>query len=60
MKRLVETKYKELLQRLTRGGHTNLSEWFEKIANEFCEEHSMEERVYVESIEERFYNEFTE
>ena len=45
-----------MLQKLIRGGCTNLSEWFEKIADKFCEERVVEERVDVESIEKRFYN----
>ena len=54
------TKDQELLQKLSRGGRTNLSEWFEKIADEFCQEQAIEERVSVESIEKIFYIEFTE
>ena len=37
-----------------------MSEWLEKIANEFCEERVVEARVSIKSIEERFYNYFTE
>ena len=37
-----------------------MSEWFEKITDEFCEEQAMEERVSVESIEKRFYTDLTE
>ena len=55
MKNLVEIKDQELLHKLIRGGCTNLSEWFEKIADEFCEERVMEARVSVKSIEERFF-----
>ena len=54
MKNMVETKEKELLQSLMRGGRTNLSKWFEKITDKFCEERAVEERVFVESIQERF------
>ena len=54
------TKNQELLQKLIRGGRTNLSEWFEKIADKFCQEQAVEERVSVESIEKRFYTDFTE
>ena len=60
MKKLVETKDKELLQKLTRGGCTNFLEWFEIITDEFFEERVVEERVFVERIQERFYNDFTE
>ena len=54
------TKDPELLKKLTRGGRTNLLEWFEKIADEFCQEQAVEERVLVESIEKRLYTDFTE
>ena len=54
------TKDQELLQKWIRGGRTNLSDWFEKIADEYCQEKVVEERVSVESIEKRFYTEFTE
>ena len=37
-----------------------MSEWFEKITDEFCEEQAMEERVPIESIEKRFYTDLTE
>ena len=37
-----------------------MSEWFEKIANKFCEECVIEERVSLKSIEKRFYNDFTD
>ena len=57
---MVDIKDQEFLQKLKRGGRTNLSEWFEKIAGDFCEERIMKERVSVESIEKRFYNDFTE
>ena len=45
---------------MIRGGRTNLSEWFEKITDEFCQEHAIEERVSIETIEKRFYTDFTE
>ena len=47
------TKDQELLKKLIRGGRTNLSEWFEKIADEFYQEQAVEERVSVESIEKK-------
>ena len=37
-----------------------MSEWFEKITDEFFQEHALEERVLVETIEKRFYTEFIE
>ena len=36
-----------------------MSEWFEKITDEFCEEQAVEERVLVEIIEKRFYTDLT-
>ena len=39
------TKDQELLEKLIRGGRTNLSEWFEKITDKFYEEQAMEERI---------------
>ena len=30
-------------------------EWFEKIANDFCEEQVVEDRTLVETIKEKFY-----
>ena len=51
MKKLEATKHQELLKKLIRGGRTNLSKWFEKIVDEFCQEQAVEERVLVESIE---------
>ena len=60
MKKPEVTKDQELLEKLMRGGRTNLSEWFEKITDEFYEEQAMEERVLVKSIENKFYTDFTE
>ena len=57
--KLEETKDQELLGKLIQGGRTNLLEWFEKIADEFYQEQAVEERVSVESIEKRFYTDFT-
>ena len=37
-----------------------MSEWFEKITDEFCEEQIVEERVSVEIIEKMFYTDLTE
>ena len=50
MKNMVEITDQELLQKLIRGGLTNLLKWFEKTADEFCEERIVEERVFVERI----------
>ena len=30
-------------------------EWFEKIADEFCEEQAIEDRTSVETVKEKFY-----
>ena len=60
MKNQEATKDQELLEKLIRGGQTNLSKWFQKITNEFCEEQCVEERVLIESIEKRFYTDLTE
>ena len=32
-----------------------MSEWFEKIVDEFCEEQAVEERTSVETIKKKFY-----
>ena len=37
-----------------------MSEWFEKITDEFCEEQIVEERVSVEIIEKMFYTDLIE
>ena len=50
MKKPEITKAQQLLEKLIRGGRTNLSEWFEKITDEFCEEQAIEERTSVETI----------
>ena len=50
MKNSEVTKDQKLLEKLIRGGRTNLSEWFEKIADEFYKEQAIEERTSVETI----------
>ena len=60
MRKSDETKEQQLLEKLIRGGRTNLSEWFEKITNEFCEEQAVEDRTSVETVKEKFYTDFTE
>ena len=37
-----------------------MSEWFEKITDEFCEEQEVEDRTLVETVKEKFYTDFTE
>ena len=54
------TKDQQLLEKLIRGGRTNLSKWFEKIIDEFCEEQAIEERTSVEIIQKKFYTNLTE
>ena len=53
------TKDQELLEKLIRGRRTNLSEWFEKITDEFYEEQAIEEITSVETIQKRFYTGLT-
>ena len=60
MKNPEVTKYQQLLEKLIRGGRTNLLEWFEKITDEFCEEKAIEERISVETIQKKFYTDLTE
>ena len=37
-----------------------MSEWFEKIANDFCEERAIEDRTSVETVKAQFYTDFTD
>ena len=60
MKKLEATKEQHLLEKLIRGGRTNLSEWFEKITDDFCEEQAIEERTSVETIQKKLYTYLTE
>ena len=60
MRRPDMTKEQQLLDKLFRGGRSNLSEWFEKIADDFCEEQAVEERTSVETVKVKFYTDFTE
>ena len=59
MKKLKATKDQQLLDKLIQGGRTNLSEWFENITDEFCEEQAIEERTSVETIQKKFYTDLT-
>ena len=58
MKKPKASKDQQLLENMIRGG--NLSEWFEKIADEFCEEQAIEDRNSVETIQNKFYTDLTE
>ena len=37
-----------------------MSEWFEKIADDFCEEQAVEDRTSVEIVKKKFYIDLTE
>ena len=37
-----------------------MSEWFEKIIDDFCEEQAVEDRTSVETVKEKFYTDLTE
>ena len=54
------TKEEQLLDKLIRGRRTNLSEWLEKITDDFCEEQAVEDRTSVETVKAKFYTDFTE
>ena len=53
-------KEQQLLEKLIRGGRTNLSEWFVKIADKFCEEQAVEDKISVETVKDKFYTYLTE
>ena len=48
-------KEQQLLEKLIHGGRTNLSEWFEKITDDFCEEQAVEDRTSVKTVKGKFY-----
>ena len=60
MKKMEGTKDQHLLEKLIRGGRTNLSEWFEKIIDDLCEEEVVEYITSMETIKEKFYIDLTE
>ena len=60
MKKPTKTKEQWLLEKLIRRGRKNLSEWFEKITDDFCEEQSIEEITSMKTIEKKFYTDLTE
>ena len=37
-----------------------MSEWFEKVVDDFCEEQAVEDRTSVETVKEKFYTDFIE
>ena len=60
MKQTEKTKEEQLLEKLIRGGRTNLSEWCENIADDFYEEQAIEDRTSVETVKAKFYTYFTD
>ena len=54
MRKADETKEQQLLEKLIQGGRTNLSEWFEKIPGDFCEEQAVKDRTSMETVKEKF------
>ena len=60
MKKTEVTKDQQLLEKLIRGGTTNLSEWFKNITDKFCDEKVVEEITSVETIKKKFYTDLTE
>ena len=60
MRKLDTIKEQQLLEKLIYGCRTNLLEWFEKIANNFCEEQVVEYITLVETVKEKFYTDLTE
>ena len=54
MKKPEGTKVQQLLEKLIHRGRTNLSEWFEKTADEFREEQAVEDRTSVEIVKKKF------
>ena len=60
MKKPEATKDQQLLEKLIRGRRTNLSEWFEKITDEFCKDQAVQERTSVETIKKKFYTDLIE
>ena len=53
-------KEQQLLEKLIHGGRTNLSEWFEKITDDFYEEKAVEDRTSMETFKEKFYIDLNE
>ena len=59
MKRSKGIEDQQLLEKLIHRGRTNLSQWFKKIVDEFCEEQAVEDRTSVEAIKKKFYIDLT-
>ena len=60
MRKPDKIKEQQLLEKLIRGGRTNLSKWFKKIVDDFCKEQAVEDRTSVETVKEKFYTDLTE
>ena len=60
MKNPEGTNEQQLLEKMIQRGRKNLSEWIEKIADDFYEEQSVEDRTSVETVKEKFYTDLTE
>ena len=60
MRKLDGIKEQQFLEKLIRGGRTNLSEWFEKVIDDFCEEQAVEDRTLVETVKEKFDTDLAE
>ena len=60
MRKLDGIKEQQLLEKLIHGGRTNLSEWFEKIVDEFYEEKAVKDRTSVETVKDKFYTDLGE
>ena len=59
MRKLEGTKEQQLLEKLIRGGRKNLLKWFEKIADDFCEEKAVKDKNSMEIVKEKFYTDLT-
>ena len=53
-----QDKNRQLMHMLRNGGITNLSEWFEHIVENFCEEQAINERASFDNIKYRFHDDF--
>ena len=53
------TNEQQLLEKMIRGGRKNLSKWFEKIVDDFCEEQAVEDKTSVETVKEKLYTGLT-
>ena len=59
MKKPEGTKDQQLLEKPIHMGRTNLLEWFEKIADYFCEEKAVEDITSLEIVKDKFYIDLT-